>query len=540
MAPCHFNDAGLAVNYFGNPREPLPLRAQPSLSAMVVGTLQSSVDRLSPAVHARLKPPTAETVDGATSAMPSTGPYPSYAIQAYQLRSNAEGVWLRLANPGLWDSEQVWCLQQDKAGPEALELLTSARAVALPRIEASVPADVMREFGGVGGEAAVPSDAQVATCLTPAPAHIIRAGPSLDAIQIGTIRRGQRLLYTEQVVNVDGTWLVLHAQSRNDLVEPNMRHLDAFTLLAPPGVDLSAGSDEACATAPAVAAASATSAAGGPRDAGCAPPAYFQLQADAKEEPVPAIYALLQHVPLPELRRRSFVLEYLSNQLMPLTPLLNLHRDGLQLLPTCASVTMTMGGRASGADDAPLPRRRQRSEPSIRSEAGGAADDYLGGMVVLSPNVGGATPLGGFPTAVEAAELGDSDVPRSEPGSPTSAKPAMPATVLAVAPTATTEPLELVQGLVMFPHKERALKAALQRTMSTANRVTITLNRMQIARTSEGLAGPRGRNSVFAQAARELASASGSDAAFLLPGRCWRTRLVNEGVDDAGGGYCEL
>ncbi|EDQ92018.1 uncharacterized protein MONBRDRAFT_55, partial [Monosiga brevicollis MX1] len=101
----------------------------------------------------------------------------------------------------------------------------------------------------------------------------------------------------------------------------------------------------------------------------------------------------------------------------------------------------------------------------------------------------------------------------------------------------SAEGLRTLQSYIAFGHKERLLKSILQRTTETTARVTITLNRVQIQRTPEGLAGPDGSQSVFAQAARELRSVDQS--VFLASSRCWKVKFRGEGLDDAGGGFSE-
>eukprot|EP00049_Salpingoeca_infusionum_P016093 m.323993 g.323993 ORF g.323993 m.323993 type:complete len:4072 (-) comp16007_c0_seq4:280-12495(-) len=97
--------------------------------------------------------------------------------------------------------------------------------------------------------------------------------------------------------------------------------------------------------------------------------------------------------------------------------------------------------------------------------------------------------------------------------------------------------LMYLQSLLLAVPKERRLKAVMQRTSQSAPRVTINLNRVQIARLESGLAGPHGEQSVFAQACRELRYVA--DVTFLAASRCWKVKFAGEGVDDAGGGYSE-
>lgn len=87
--------------------------------------------------------------------------------------------------------------------------------------------------------------------------------------------------------------------------------------------------------------------------------------------------------------------------------------------------------------------------------------------------------------------------------------------------------LSALQNMLLPALKERMLKAVLQRTNLNNPRHPITLNRVQVKRLANGLAGPDGRNSVFAQAARELKHVSRN--VFLAAARCWKVKFAGEG-----------
>jgi hypothetical protein len=468
------------------------LDGSPSLSGQeddVVDAIRSARDKLRQALlqHA--------PADGGESV--------PYAVQVHTVTSNSEGVWLRIANPnGLFGEGQCWCLQKSATGIEALELLMIEQRDRLPIInaEAQLPEDVVAALE----DGPAPKGAKTATCSTPSQTHLIRAGPSLEAIQVGSLRRGQRLYYTHTVQAPDGIWLALHDKSREAYVDRNMRHLDAFTLQAP--ATLAGG------------AAAGTGAQSTVTFFDVEEPEEAAGPAVAGEKEVPEAYALLHRVPLPVLQQRAFVLEYLSNQLLPLLPLLRIYRRGLRLAP--------------GVDQA---------QASLQeTEEGAASDDAADVEVESAPDVASAAESSEQENGTAAcAAGGDERRPAVSPVAAADSAGLVTASNLDAKSAGACEPLELLQTILLPLHKERAVKSVVQRTMTNGGRVGITLNRVQIPKLKNGLAGPCGRHSVFAQAARELRKTPMIETALRLPQRCWKVRFVGEGVDDAGGGYSE-
>jgi E3 ubiquitin-protein ligase HERC2 len=111
--------------------------------------------------------------------------------------------------------------------------------------------------------------------------------------------------------------------------------------------------------------------------------------------------------------------------------------------------------------------------------------------------------------------------------------------------------LESVRELIPGPLKDSLIRQALKSTMvkNVEHGPTITLNRLQIKRGKDGFIGPGGSKSVFAQAAKAMAS---EDRMLRLPTRVWKVTFVGEGfvlrlcwsfltrsVDDIGGGYSD-
>jgi hypothetical protein len=416
VPPCHeayYTDQSFYVPLLDRP---LALRSEPLADASMMGELPPSCP---PGLAQQLRfptvrgsgvgPRTSETTAVAESASPlSTDPAPAvfsgtdettgavaYAVQALEARNNSSGLWLRLANaqhrfgPG-----PCWCLLRPADGSYTLRLLPPAEAARTPVLNLMDTPVAGSEEAALRG---APDGARRASCVSQSQRHMIRAGPFLEAMEIGQAMAGAVVFYTTTVASVDGIWLLLHDESKRQMVERNMVHLDAYTLKeSSQGVH------------------------------------YFQVDEEAESAvDVPPECPSLKGVDLESLRRRSHVLDHISQALMPLLPAM---------------------------DDA--------------QEEEGATGAVLG--------------------------IGSTD-----------------------------ESLRLLQGLLMLPHKERALKAILSRTNTTNTRVTITLNRVQIKRDAQGLAGPEGRASVFAQAASELRHVERN--VFLQASRCWKVRFSGEG-----------
>eukprot|EP00045_Choanoeca_perplexa_P017892 m.270728 g.270728 ORF g.270728 m.270728 type:complete len:4196 (-) comp17668_c0_seq1:27-12614(-) len=351
-------------------------------------------------------PNSAHTVSSLVGSGP--GEEPVYCVQVHEATSTAGGVWIRLANADKkWGQGQCWCLLRDSDCNANFKMITAEAAERLSIINATdeLPSDLMTSTPASPER---PAGAKIATCTTPASGHLIRAAASLEALEMGTLKPQEVVYYTHIISSDDGDWLVLHEETKRRLVDSQMLHLDAFSLYK-----TAAGT------------------------------AYFQLKDEepAKQTSAPSNYAHLQGIAVSCLKRRSFVLDNISNRLLPLLPVLELSDISSQNL----QLPFGLGG--------------------------------------------------------------------------------------------TNESLKGMQTLISFSHKERMLKSIVQRTNSTTNRVTITLNRVSIKLTSDGLAGPEGRNSVFAQAARELRAVDPS--VLLLPARQWKVRFTGEGLDDAGGGFSE-
>ena len=105
------------------------------------------------------------------------------------------------------------------------------------------------------------------------------------------------------------------------------------------------------------------------------------------------------------------------------------------------------------------------------------------------------------------------------------------------APSAALAMQCVLRDAIPLLPKERLIRGVLQRTMEAGTRPLVSINRLQIRRGKDGLAGRDGARSVFAQACAELVGAG--PGVLLASARVWKVKFVGEGADDAGGGYSE-
>jgi hypothetical protein len=101
-----------------------------------------------------------------------------------------------------------------------------------------------------------------------------------------------------------------------------------------------------------------------------------------------------------------------------------------------------------------------------------------------------------------------------------------------------------LSGIISGASKLALIRTAIASSMSRSdsNRPRLTLNRLGLARSSDGLIGPDGARSVFGQVMTQLEKAEKQvPGLWLRSKRLFKVeRLAGEGLDDAGGGYSEI
>eukprot|EP00043_Microstomoeca_roanoka_P017876 m.188057 g.188057 ORF g.188057 m.188057 type:complete len:1956 (-) comp16717_c2_seq1:255-6122(-) len=244
----------------------------------------------------------APSVDSSKVGVLSPSANGNQVILAIDYRSNREGVWVRLANPdSMWGDSSVWCLLRDATGSENLTAVANDQVdmTTVINFQASLPSEVLSDgLTSVAGK-------HMAHCVTPTTKHSVRAGPSNDAMVIGSIDPNMIVYYTDIVKNEEGEWLVLDGDSKQRVVEPNMKHLDAYTLLR-----------------------------------GVEGIVHFKPEDEPKVvTAAPARYTALQGIPVGQIKRRCFLLETLSSAVMSLISLIE-----FQSLETNSGISLGLGG----------------------------------------------------------------------------------------------------------------------------------------------------------------------------------------------------
>ena len=101
-----------------------------------------------------------------------------------------------------------------------------------------------------------------------------------------------------------------------------------------------------------------------------------------------------------------------------------------------------------------------------------------------------------------------------------------------------------LSSLVPYPSKQAIIKRAISSSMNTSdsNRPRLTVNRLGLVASSNGVIGPHGSKSVFAQVMTQMTTkAKQVTNLWLRSKRLFKLdRLAGEGIEDAGGGYLEI
>jgi hypothetical protein len=303
--------------------------------------------------------------------------------------------------------------------------------------------------------------------------HRVRAAPNLQACEVGQIQRGQVVVVDEQVSSSDGVWVRLHPDSQKVHCDPAMQHLEAWSLKERNGITY-----------------------------------LLDKDSNVSHATVHNEYFALGDVPLAILKRRAFVLEYLSSFLTQLVCCMELPQSYVNRLlytshrVTVSDVLLAMQPEEGVRPSIHSPQQQQRQPQQPQQQQGLLAAPSK----MMSPQA--------------SAGVANADNTTSALASP------LPSPEMFSFLAGSKRSLETLQDMLLRVHRERYFRSAIKRTMENPSRPVIVLNRIE-----------RAKLSVFEQtcAALELHSSK-----VLLSGaNIWKVRLVNEGVDDAGGGYSE-